>query len=1624
MTDVKDYLKLSPYFERVNWDKIDLPMLIEKTLEEMPDQYDQVLFYERLANRAGSFSNSCTEYDSLASLIFSKLHDEKTASSFVEVVSSLQENKDVMGRDRPILSNEFVEMIYKHSDQVEDLFKKYCDDCFLPSMFGWKTLLRSYLLKSNGIIRERLPHMLFRVALFIHGTEWEKVEQCYRDLLAGKYTHATPTLFHAGTRRSQMASCFLPDTKVWTSKGSKPISQVEIGDLVFTHQGRLQKVVQLHKNQRYNRKLFELYTSYKKVAIATEDHEFMVFDSVKGATEWKPLSKLKNTDYLQQMYHTPQMFPSSNNVPVMSKFVKKFLYTFPRLTGSLLGQIYQSRQEVSNEIRISFGLRNQCLKMHESLKAQEYKSRVEDKELILVDPTLIYQFHSNRLDVLRWLIHDGLTDVYFGFLEVMIQRRWETFSKEEADLLCILLNKLSEEEWGIQNHIVYAMEPIISPSCGICYDKRPPKITIDGKRFVRFFKRIRVKEEEAKHSEVYTLGVENDHSYCVEGVIAKNCFLLGTEDSVDGIFKTIADCAQISKWAGGIGVHMSNIRANKSYIYGTNGNSNGILPMLKVYNDVSRYIDQCFTPDVLLFTKKGMVPIGNIQPGDKVLSAQGQFQSVKKVVLHDWDGKVWNMEGKRTTAEHNFLIRSPDGKHTDYQTLEETSNAESILFPKISFYNEYVDQNFTNAHLQVLFHILNQRWKWEELKENEFQYKMLIPPYDEELKNVFLRDFVFGAEIGEVEKNCLWVEKLAFKNWMHQNLSNIKKVSVEKQRLFLRNVLDVKEVKETVEMLKILTGWNLEDDKDMWKRSLSNISIKEEYYKGKVYDLEMEGDPSYVTAIGAVHNGGGKRNGAFAMYIEPWHADILDFINAKRNIGAEEERARDLFYGLWIPDLFMERVEKNMEWSLFCPSIAPGLSDVIGEDFRRLYESYEHQNRHSKKMPARELWSEILRAQIETGTPYMLYKDSCNFRSNQQNLGIIKSSNLCVSGDTRILTPRGLFPIAQKVNEEVQIWNGKDFVPVVVKQTGHQQELKQIEFSNGNYLVCTPYHKFYIEDNGKEKKVEAQELVKGVKIAPFQLPVSSKERYPHAFNWVNEKGIFLLDSIHLYSDDKDSLRECMLDLQGMGIVSILIEVGEDRYCLRLNRHSWKSMIEGNFKGDVVEDLFVENITSHSPGDTFCFQEPQTGKGWFDGIVTGQCTEIIEYSDHEEYACCNLASIALPRFLKPNPHKHKLQKAIVYTKSDCPFCKLLELEFPGLEKRKIEEHPEEWKEMKEQFQLKTVPAVFLEGNYLGGFQDIWASHLTPVFDFEELYRVVYSVTENLNKVIDLNIYPVPETERSNKKHRPIGIGIQGLADVFGQLRFAFDEEASRSLNREIFETIYFAALNASCDIAKKEGSYSSFQGSPLSKGFFHFELSAPVAPHKKPILSGRYDWEALRSRILTHGTRNSLLVAPMPTASTSQILGNTECFEPWTSNIFLRRTNAGEFYVCNSLLQRDLESLGMWNQETMDRLILTQGSIAQLNVPNFLKSIYRTVWEIPQKNLLEMAVDRQFFIDQSQSLNIFVTNPSLELLTKIHFYGWKNGLKTGCYYIRSRAPVSSINFAIDPSVQGGCEACSA
>lgn len=790
-------------------------------------------------------------------------------------------------------------------------------------------------------------------------------------------------------------------------------------------------------------------------------------------------------------------------------------------------------------------------------------------------------------------------------------------------------------------------------------------------------------------------------------------------------------------------------------------------------------------------------------------------------------------------------------------------------------------------------------------------------------------------------------------------------------------------------------------------------------------------------------NQGGKRNGSIAVYMEPHHPDIFEFCELRMNTGAEEKRCRDLFLALWISDLFMKRVENDEMWSLMCPDKCPGLNKVWGDEFEKLYIKYENEGKYNIQVKARKLFKHILVCQSETGFPYMLYKDNANRKSNQQNLGTIRSSNLCVSGDTYILTKEGQFPIKNCVDKNVDIWNGSEWSKVIVRKTGIDKELVRVSLSNGTYIDCTPEHKFYIQESYSEikaKELSAKDLESGNKLIKWNLPrdvkcktTEFKYPYTHGFfcgdgtyidnysktlkypvltlygekkiliehiektsysdnnsNVINVtlpkdlepkfkiplnndkntqlrwlEGFFDSDgsvcrngtneSLQACSIEKEFLIEMRLMLQTLGIESEITLAKEE---IKDNKLLWRILINSNglYKlalmgfcpkrlnfvtrepqrdaEQFVEVLSVTNLPNKQ--DTYCFTEPLKHMGMFNGILTGQCAEIIEYSDENETAVCNLVSLCLPKFIIDNNGKKE-------------------------------------------------------------------------YDYDKLMYVTRVAVRNLNNVIDLNFYPTEKTKKSNMKHRPVGIGIQGISDVYNFLGYSWESQEAEILNKKIFETIYYAALDESKELAKIHGHYESFNGSPFSNGILQYHMWNLT---EKDLLMN-FDWNKLCEEIKIHGTRNSLLTALMPTASTAQIMGNYEGFEPYLTNIFVRTTLAGEFVVINENLVNDLEKLNLWNEDMRKLIIIYNGSIQHIdNIPNDIKDRYKTAFELKLKSIIKQSIDRAPFIDQSQSMNLFQPKPNFSVLYSAHLYGWKNGLKTGMYYLRTSPAVNPINFGID------------
>lgn len=745
-----------------------------------------------------------------------------------------------------------------------------------------------------------------------------------------------------------------------------------------------------------------------------------------------------------------------------------------------------------------------------------------------------------------------------------------------------------------------------------------------------------------------------------------------------------------------------------------------------------------------------------------------------------------------------------------------------------------------------------------------------------------------------------------------------------------------------------------------------------------------------------VNQGGGKRQGSIAVYLEPWHADIFRFLELRKEIAKEEAQAKDLFYALWMPDLFMKRVEMDAEWTLMCPNECPGLFDIYGDDFETLYLEYESKKMGRKTIKARELWNAIITTQIETGTPYICYKDACNRKSNQKNLGTIRSSNLCMDGNTMLLTKEyGWQPIVNLENKYAYIWNGYEWSNSLIMKTSEKAKLLEIRLNDGTVFKCTSDHKCIVAGG---EKIAASSIKSNMRLVnEYYLPIANTPCIidSHVLTTVKEKIEWLSDLLYnrgryIIYDTNQKITEIKLLSQTIGINPLYIE-DNALFALEYSDDDMISIRELKTaldKGEILPNILPNNLiltvtsVTELPGfyPTWCFGEPLRNQGLVNGFITGNCAEIVEFSNSQEVATCNLASIPLPSFVKYASATTTLNT----TNSD----------------------------INSNLTNDTINSKHGESQ-------------VPYFDYAEMMSATRQAVINLNRIIDINQYPISEARISNLRHRPLGIGVQGLADVFINMRYPFESQQARELNKRIFEALYYAALDQSCLIAETEGTYETYEGSPASQGQLQFDLWGVSQPTQ---WNTDINWVTLKERIARHGLRNSLLTALMPTASTAQILGNNESFEPYTSNIYKRKVLSGDFIVVNQYLVRDLQSLNMWNKETIDYIIANHGSIQSIpDIPESIKALYKTVWEIPQKIVIDYAADRGVFIDQSQSMNIYFEKPvtaerkgsSLyDRITAMHFYGWRKGLKTGMYYLRTTPATEALQFTLKPARTGG------
>ena len=1173
--------------------EIDVTPISQQVISQIRDGITTRELDEFAASTCANLVKEHPDYSELAGRIIVSNHHKNTGGSFVDTIKYLYANRDIHGNPSPLINTVTYKAAIDNRDYLESIIDYNRD--FLIDYFGFKTLERSYLLKSKSghwTVQERPQHMYLRVSLGMHGSDLRAVKETYDLLSLQKLSHASPTLYNSGTPHNQNSSCFHEDTEVLTiNEGVKKIKDVNIGDLVTTHTGEIKRVLQKHKNLQENRKIYMLKCAKTKEILVTGNHKFWSVKKGQKAADWNAVEDLKPGDFIgipnnsgqidkdtldilpfthklvketTGLDRTRSIIMENNKIKIQTKYKHKNLLNVPEVEVKQVTDSINRYWSIDEDFAELFGIflgdgniataKNIRDKSNRIIRGINITFSEENKELINfvkrvgkdkfgIDG-IFHKIKNQRTvqvifnsEIIGYIFKD-LFGIHFDGKKIwpkVIKWKENLLDRFVAGLIstdgCIsktLQVSLAFSNYTLMNELYHIMRNMgydvsfrkkpTRPKLATCdiYEMNLPRIPSILKHVKKYYKDGRMNEvvkevirnrnqsdpivinnqkfmriqslesTNYQYTHVYTLGVEDNHSYNVEGLICENCFLLGMNDSLEGIYDCLKKCAMISKHAGGIGIWASRIRAKNSRIRGTNGVSDGLIPMLRVFNETARYVNQ-----------------------------------------------------------------------------------------------------------------------------------------------------------------------------------------------------------------------------------------------------------------------GGKRKGSIAVYLEPHHADIEDFLDLKKTHGNMNMRALDLFLALWISDLFMKRLEqalptedRTVMWSLFCPDEAPGLEEVYGEEYEKLYHKYEREKIYRKQVPIYDLWQKVLAAQKETGVPYICYKDCVNYRNAQMNIGTVKSSNLCAE-------------------------------------------------------------------------------------------------------------------ITLVNDPND--------------------------------------------------------------DTI--------------------------------SVCNLCAVPLGSFIKISPD-------------------------PSDPKKQIKE-----------------------------------------FDFDDLSNSVRVGIENLNRVIDVNFYPVKDCAKSNFRDRPVGLGIVGLYDTFIQLRYPFESLEARKLNREIFECIYYTAVRTSMELAKKEGPYETFPGSPASQGKLQIDLwneDRVRYGHAPTELSGKYDWDTLRKDVMEHGLRNSTLIACMPTASTAQIIGQTESFECMTYNVYRRQVLSGDFKLVNKYLQRDLLDLGIWDNDFAERLIGTRGSIQGFKeIPQHLKDLYKGAFEVKQRAMLDLAIERSPFVDQTQSLNIFVSEPTNEILSTIQMYAFKNRLKTGQYYLRREPKAKAAQFTVRP-----------
>lgn len=1463
------------------------------------------------------------EYEILASrLATSNLH-KITNPNYEETCDVLYNHiNPKTGEHAPLLSKECYDII-KNNINVIQAALNYEQD-YTYDYFAIKTLQNSYLIKINGKNIERIQHMLMRVAIGVHKNDIESALKSYHLLSQKYYTLATPTLFNAGTVNGQLSSCFVAGTEVCTLSGVKNIEDVKIGDEVITHTGAQKKVLQLHKNLLGERKLYNLKCDKTPNITVTGNHRVYAIKR-KQSPEWVPVDELTSQHYVAIPKKKEQLTDPSiltfdiadyvkniqrndhvvyeyevleNTISIKSaitndnvyghcttrkqhKTINRFWTITPEI-ATAIGMWYgdgciRSKNDTKNNVPHIYGINIVAHENNKKLidfwvneieKFTGLKSNIFHKGNNLIYAEISSPIVGEIFNVLFGKgfagkkLHESMfkwsSDIVRPFMIGLISTdgcvsKGCQISLAMANILLVkqiyhLCSQIGEnlsfyEGVKLKRGATELIGTLLIPKGWIQLNELYKHYDDDRLSYIRNRESKNCTYYDANHNVytrvnnitqssetpeyVYTLGIEDDHSYNVEGLVVENCFLLDMKsDSIDGIYDTLKQTALISKGAGGIGFNVHDVRAKNSYIKGTNGTAEGIVPMLRVFNDTARFVSQ----------------------------------------------------------------------------------------------------------------------------------------------------------------------------------------------------------------------------------------------------------------------GGNKRKGSFAVYISDHHADIEDFLELKKNGGKEEMRCRDLFYAVWASDLFMERVEQNADWSLFCPNECPGLSIIFGDEFKELYEKYEREGRARKVIKAQALWMQIMTSQIETGTPYLMYKDKVNKHNNQSNLGTIKSSNLCseiteftdekniatcFTKDTKILTQNGLKNIIDCDGENIVSYFNND-IDLNINQ--HYEKCKLI--SNGVKNV------YQLSTQGHE----------GIKATSNHMFLTvNKVKGVDIYNWKKLNKLIVgdkivtpsVDPVYNVSINEDididyltggwMLGDGWMSKNGWGVcfgptdtyahdivvkkmnewvsTTAIAKYGHNKLvstfinksgvmCWQSSKIAFKKLLADKFGFEQgigptkkIDDKIINSSSAEIANFlSGLFSSDGTVEflsGKLSVLLSSSSTNIL-YTTQKLLLLFGITSRVHYGEVKTRPGRFQGTVGIRGEININRFLKSISFKLCPLKEEKLIKSikncirkkgnvKRDWSYVTDIQYIgkEEVYDLALENshNFIANGYVVHNCNLSSIslpacikdgqFNHQLLYDITYHAIKDLNKVIDVNNYPVPEAKFSNMNNRPVAIGIQGLADLFILLRLPYDSPEAKVLNQEILETMYYAAAKSSCDLAKINGPYPNFKGSPTSKG-----ILCPDSWKHTP--TDRWNFNELRLDIVKYGLRNSLLIALMPTVSTAVILSNNESFEPYNTNIYVKRALAGEFVVINKHLLRDLLKLGIWNDYLKQQIIANNGSVQGIDViPSDIQLLYRTVWEVPLKEQINMHSDRGVFVDQSQSFNVHMAIPNKSKLSSMHFYSWRlKGIKTSSYYVRSKAAVDPIKFTVD------------